>query len=92
MPGPLVLTVYSRPRCHLCDEMKAVIVDVLRATRTTARVVEINVETDPDLEGRFGLDVPVLLVNGKKIAKYRIAEEELRRILQARTGEAEGAG
>ena len=42
MPGPLVLTIYSRPRCHLCEEMKAVIVDVLRATRTTARVVEIN--------------------------------------------------
>jgi len=84
MPGPLVLTVYSRPGCHLCDEMKAIIADVLDATHTPASVEEINVETSADLEDRFGLEVPVLLVNGRKAAKYRIAAEDLRRILKAR--------
>jgi len=92
MPGPLVLTIYSRPGCHLCDEMKAVVASVLLTTRTSASVEEIDVETDADLERRFGLEVPVLLVDGKKLAKYRIAEDDLRRILQARSEEAGGAG
>jgi hypothetical protein len=89
MSDPLVLTVYSRPGCHLCDEMKTVIANVLKATQTPARVEEIDVETNADLENRFGLEVPVLVVNGRKTAKYRITEDELRRILNAREA---GAG
>jgi glutaredoxin len=91
MPGPLVLTIYSRPGCHLCDEMKAVIANVLQTSRmplSPVRVEEIDVEGDADLERRFGLEVPVLLMNGKKMAKYRITAEDLRRILRAREEEA----
>jgi hypothetical protein len=49
----------------------------------------VDISTDPQLEGLYRLEIPVLLINGKKAAKYRIAEEELRRILDAR---ARGAG
>jgi hypothetical protein len=30
----------------------------------------------------YGLEIPVLLADGKKVAKYRIGEGELRRILK----------
>jgi hypothetical protein len=51
-------------------------------------VQEVDVSTDPALEARYGLDIPVLLVAGRKAAKYRVTEEELMRILRARAEEA----
>jgi hypothetical protein len=77
------LTLYSRPGCHLCDDMKIVITRVARTLPLTLDVIDIS--TDADLEARYTLDIPVLLVNGRKAAKYRISEDELRRLLTART-------
>jgi len=80
------LTIYSRPGCHLCDEMKSVVERVAR-TMTMAPTIEmIDISSDPELEARYGLEIPVLMVNGNKAAKYRVTEEELRRILTARAG------
>ena len=80
----IAVTIYSRPGCHLCDQMKAI---VDRVARSVAIVVEeIDVSTDPVLETLYGGDIPVLLVGGTKAAKYRVTEAELRRILSARTG------
>ena len=78
------LTIYSRPGCHLCDEMKAIVHRVADAAKPPLAVEEIDISTDPDLEARYGLEIPVLLVDGRKIAKYRVTEEALSRILRAR--------
>lgn len=86
----IALTIYSRPGCHLCDDMKAVVDLVARTVAFS--VQEIDISTDPALEARYGLEIPVLLVNGKKAAKYRVTEDELRRILAGRAGEARPAG
>jgi uncharacterized OB-fold protein len=68
------------------DEMKA-IVERVPLAGTPSVTIEVNdISSDPDLESRYGLEIPVLLVNGKKAAKYRVSEEELRRILTARAG------
>ena len=83
-PDVIPLTIYSRPGCHLCDEMKATIARVARTIPLSLE--DIDISTDPALEARYGVDIPVLLVDGKKAAKYRVSEEELRRILQGRTG------
>jgi glutaredoxin len=80
----IALTIYSRPGCHLCDEMKAVVGRVVRTAGTAISIEEVDISTDPDLESRYGLEIPVLLVDGRKAAKYRITEEELRRLLAAR--------
>ena len=87
----IALTIYSRPGCHLCDEMKAIATRIAQSAPQPTTVTEIDISTDPDLERRFGLEIPVLMVNGKKAAKYRVSEEELRRILGA-GGEAGKAG
>jgi hypothetical protein len=88
----IVLTIYSRPGCHLCEEMKAAIARVTASSGIAASVEEIDVSTDPDLERRFGAEIPVLLVNGKKAAKYRLRDEELGRLIDAvrETGQARG--
>jgi glutaredoxin len=80
----IALTIYSRPGCHLCDEMKAVVRTVARSVPLSLE--EIDISTDPGLEERYGLEIPVLMVEGQKAAKYRIGEGELMRILAGRAG------
>ena len=66
--------------------MKATIDRVARTIPLTLDVVDIS--TDADLERRYGLEIPVLMAGGKKAAKYRVSEDELRRVLMARAGKA----
>jgi len=84
----IAVTIYSRPGCHLCDEMKAIVHKVARTVPLSLE--EIDISKDAALEAEFGLEIPVLFVAGKKAAKYRVGEEELRRLLAARS--AGGAG
>jgi thiol-disulfide isomerase/thioredoxin len=77
------LVIYSRPGCHLCDEMKAVVERV--ASRHRLHVAEIDISGDPALDKLYGEEIPVLLVDGRKAAKYRISEAELTRMLAGRS-------
>ena len=77
------LTIYSKPGCHLCDEMKAVVKRVIAAT-PAASLEEVDISTDANLLERYGLDIPVLEIEGKKIAKYRISEDALRNAIASR--------
>jgi len=78
------IILYSRPGCHLCDEMKAVVNRVAR--HTPIALTEIDITSDPDLEARYGIEIPVLMLEGKKMAKYRVTEEALRRMLAGKAG------
>jgi thiol-disulfide isomerase/thioredoxin len=88
----VALTLYSRPGCHLCDEMKAVVQRVAASGGAEITVDEIDISTDPALEALYGLEIPVLLVNGRKVAKYRIRDAELERIVAVRASESGGLG
>jgi glutaredoxin len=88
----IALTLYSRPGCHLCDEMKAVIARVVGEQAVDITLEEVDISTDAELESRHGTEIPVLLVNGRKVAKYRVAEGELARMLNDRAGWAGKAG
>ena len=79
----ITVQIYSRPGCHLCDEMKTVVFRVARTIPLT--VQEIDISGDRHLETSYGLEVPVLMIDGRKAAKFRITDEELRRILAGRT-------
>jgi hypothetical protein len=46
-----------------------------------ARVKRVEIDGDPDLEARFGIEVPVLFVNERKAFKYRCTPRELRKRL-----------
>ncbi len=76
------LTIYSRPGCHLCDEMKAIVSHVGRSIPFS--LTEVDISGDAELETLYGEEIPVLLIDGWKIAKYRISEEQLRRALSSR--------
>ena len=62
--------------------MKKVIAQVLAQMPSHAvAVVEVDVSTDTTLERTYGHEIPVLLIDGRKSAKYRITEAELRKKL-----------
>jgi hypothetical protein len=84
------IVIYSRHECHLCEEMKQI---VTRVSASFPSVVEeIDISTDQRLDRLYGLEIPVLMVDGKKVAKYRVTEGELRRILAGKAGGAGKAG
>jgi glutaredoxin len=70
------LRILTRKDCHLCDEMKALVERVARERQVAVEVVDVD--SDPALAGDFGLEVPVLFLDGVKIAKFRIEEPRLR--------------
>ena len=45
-----------------------------------------DVDEDPQLERRFGRDVPVLLLDGTVVCRHRLDESELRRLLRQKPG------
>ena len=79
--APIALTLYSRPGCHLCDEMKEIAFPVAR--ELGCAVAEVDISETPELESRFGTEIPVLFVNDRKAFKYRLTERELRKRLAA---------
>ncbi len=73
------LVLYTRRDCELCHEMEVVIGEVM--PRFRAELKRIEIDGDPALEAQFGIEVPVLFVNGRKAFKYRCTARELRKRL-----------
>jgi glutaredoxin len=73
------LVLYTRRDCELCHEMEIVIDEAL--PRFQAALKRVEIDGDPSLEAQFGIEVPVLFVNGRKAFKYRCTARELRKRL-----------
>jgi hypothetical protein len=69
-PEPIRLRLYSRPGCHLCDQMRREVDELLADRRREWEVVDVD--GDPDLIRRYGETLPVLLVNGRMFARVRL--------------------
>ena len=74
------LTFLTRAGCHLCETAKATVAEVVSGRDVT--VTEIDIDTDEDLAGRFGWDVPVVLLNGRQHSFHRVDRDRLSRALE----------
>ena len=74
------LTLYSRKDCCLCEEMKGVVRQV--AGRLPLEIEEVDVDSAPDLQEKYGNEVPVLFINGRKAFKVRVTEKALKKRLR----------
>jgi glutaredoxin len=63
-----VLTVYGKPGCHLCDDARAAVRDVLAGR--DVRLREVDVTLDPVLERRYGERIPVVALDGEELFDY----------------------
>ena len=73
------ITFYTRPGCHLCDEARVVVEQV--CAELGESYAEVTIADDPDLERRFGHEVPVTFVDGKQHDFWRVDEDRLRAAL-----------
>jgi glutaredoxin len=78
------LVLYTRKDCCLCEEMKDVI--ARSAARFPLSLEEFDVDSSGELRERFGNEVPVLFVNGRKAFKYRVSPKELEKKLKKEAG------
>ena len=79
---PLHLDLYSRPGCHLCEDLRTLCERLGGEFRL--QLTEVNVDADPALAARYGAEVPVLFIDGRKAVKFRTTEPALRRLLRRR--------
>ncbi len=70
------LVLYSRPYCHLCEDMFQALERLKAEFDFAVRVVDID--DDPELERRFGEVVPVLAHGERELARTRLDEGALR--------------
>lgn len=77
-PEPRV-TFYTRPGCHLCDEARVLVEAV--CAELGEEYVEISIDDDPDLQRRFGDEIPVTFVDGRQHDYWRVDPARLRRAL-----------
>jgi VanZ family protein len=73
------VTLVGRPACHLCDEAERVMRPVLE--EMGIGMSKVDVDGDERLTARYGHEVPVVLINGRKAFKYRVDPARLRRKL-----------
>ncbi len=73
------VTFYSRPGCHLCDEARLVVERVCADLGES--YVEVSIDDDPELQERFGEEIPVTFVDDRQHDFWRVDEARLRRAL-----------
>ena len=79
---PARYELVTRAGCHLCDEMAGLLDEVLPAHGLGYSLRDVDAE--PGLRERFSDIVPVLLRDGKPVAKIRLDRRSLERIVRGR--------
>lgn len=74
------LTVVHRLGCTPCEEMLEELA-ALGARRPLPPVEVLDVDADRELKKRYGLEVPVLLLDGSVVCRHRLDVAELERRL-----------
>jgi hypothetical protein len=74
------LSLYSRPGCHLCEEMEAELQPLL-AGRAVIETVDIS--DDPGLERRYGIRIPVLADGEQELSGYPLDRDRVEQYLAA---------
>ncbi|MBI3751024.1 MAG: glutaredoxin family protein [Chloroflexi bacterium] len=76
--------LYTRPGCHLCAEARDAVQSALedRAARGQAvpKVIERNIETDPELHRLYLERIPVLELDGRRL-ELLVTTSKVRRML-----------
>ncbi len=89
MPEPIQLAMVVRQGCHLCEVAESDLARVLGRFNaeypdTEYEVELLEVDSKPEFE-KYTDEIPVLIINGKQVAFWRIDEdrvfEQLRKLV-----------
>jgi glutaredoxin len=77
---PRSVTVYSKPGCHLCEDALALLHGLQR--EWTLHIAEIDISGDAGLMRKYGVRIPVIVVDGRIELKAPITEKAIRKALR----------
>ncbi len=80
-PSAPQLSLVTRDDCHLCEELQLEYA-ALRQRYPLPPLTLVDADADPALLQRYGLKVPVLLLDGVPVCHYRLDSTELLRLLR----------
>lgn len=75
------VTLIAKPGCHLCDDARTVVDQVLAELGregVPVRLVERNILEEPELASRYAEDIPVVLVDERIHGRWRVDAAALR--------------
>ncbi|RXK88705.1 glutaredoxin family protein [Chlorobaculum sp. 24CR] len=73
------VTIYGKPECCLCDAALEVLDEARR--QIPFEIEKCDISGSADLVERYGLDIPVILVDGQVAFKHRIDKSRLVELL-----------
>ena len=80
----VVVTLYTRRDCFLCDKAKAAIRAAESLYRLDLDVLEVDIDTDEELRARYNNDVPVIHVDGREAFRHRVEPRELAEVIRGK--------
>ena len=77
MARPFRLILYEREGCHLCEQARVLLDEMLGMDRYE----RVDIEADDDLVLRYGFRIPVLTVDGADRLEAPITAPDLRALV-----------
>ncbi len=80
--------MHTRQGCGLCRAAE----DLVAREARGAMVRHVDVDGSPELQERYGVRVPVVVVDGVEVAELQVAPGEVRRAVRAAARRGMGPG
>ena len=74
------VTLFTKPGCHLCEAVEQAVALVRRRWAFDLEVR--NILDNPADFQKYQHEIPVVLVNGREVARHRMTPDELEAALQ----------
>lgn len=78
--GPHQVELFTRPGCHLCEDAREVVARV--CAQAAVAWSETSIEGDATLIREYGELIPVVLVDGRRHAVFRVDADRLHTALR----------
>ena len=77
-----MIEFYTKADCSLCEKAKAVLLPI--AAEEGAQVSEIDIQGSVELTQKYGEEIPVILIDGRKAFRWRVDDlDRLRSLIRA---------
>lgn len=88
MTAKIKITLLTKPQCPLCEYAEEIL---LSLTDEVAFDLEcIDITSDKRLHRKYQYDIPVVLMDGKFVAKHRLNRKEIFQLIKAYQKKQEG--
>lgn len=77
-----ILTLYTGPHCHLCDQAKDVIYPVIQ--EASWRLEEVNIAEDESLKDKYAMRIPVIVLPDGQEKGWPFSSGQVKRLIRGR--------